>query len=59
MLPRLGVFQGGAFEDDLCVITGLGDPHAGQRQQLEGFLAAVEAGKAKEIFQAMGQPVPK
>ena len=58
VLPRLGVFQGGAFEDDLCVITGLGDPHAEQRQQLEGFLAAVEAGQTKEIFQAMGQPVP-
>jgi tetratricopeptide (TPR) repeat protein len=58
VLPRLGVFQGGAFEDDLCVITGLGDPHAGQRQQLKGLLAAVEAGKGKEIFRAMGQPVP-
>lgn len=56
VLPRLGVFQGGAFEDDLIAITGLGD--TGEREKLEGFLAAVEAGKAKEIFQAMGQPVP-
>lgn len=58
VLPRLGVFQGGACEDGLIAITGLGDPHAEQREQIEGFLAAVGAGKAAEIFQAMGQPMP-
>lgn len=56
VLPRLGVFQGGAMEEDLLIITGLGK--SGQREQLEGFLAAVEAGKAEEVFEAMGQPAP-
>ncbi len=57
VLPRLGVFQGGAFEDDLIAITGLGD--TGEREKLEGFLAAVEAGKGKQFFKAMGEAVPK
>ncbi|HBF34875.1 TPA: hypothetical protein DDW35_09980 [Candidatus Sumerlaeota bacterium] len=57
-LPRLGVFQGGAFEDDLCAITGLGDPYAEHRQQCTDFLAAVEGGKAEECFQAMGKALP-
>jgi len=56
VLPRLGVFQGGAFEQELIAITDLGD--TGERQQLEAFLAAVESGKAKEFFKAMGEPVP-
>jgi tetratricopeptide (TPR) repeat protein len=57
-LPRLGVFQGGAFEDDLIAITGLDDAHADERERLENFLAAIEAGKAEEIFQAMEEPMP-
>jgi tetratricopeptide (TPR) repeat protein len=56
VLPRLGVFQGGAFEDDLIAITGLGD--TGERERLETILALLEAGKAAEIFQAMNQAVP-
>ncbi len=56
VLPRLGVFQGGAMEEDLLIITGLGE--SGQRKQLQVILAAIEAGKTKEIFQAMGQEVP-
>ena len=56
VLPRLGVFQGGAFEDDLIAITGLGN--TGEREKGELVLALIEAGKAAEVFQAMGQPVP-
>ena len=47
VLPRLGVFQGGALERELVVITGLGD--TGERERLEGILADVRAGKANEI----------
>ncbi len=56
VLPRLGVFQGGAFEDDLIAITGLGD--TGEREHWETVLALIEAGKAEEVFQAMHRPVP-
>ena len=49
VLPRLGVFQGGAFEDDLLAITGLGDAEGGGasvwpdlRRQLEAA-ALIEA----------------
>lgn len=46
MLPRLGVFQGGAFEDDLQAITGLDESADNSwpalRQQLEGA-ALIEA----------------
>lgn len=56
VLPRLGVFQGGAFEDDLIAITGLGD--TGQREHLTGLLAIVEAGKAAELFKAQGLAAP-
>ena len=31
VLPRLGVFQGGAFEDDLLAITGLEDAEGAER----------------------------
>ncbi|HUG71266.1 MAG TPA: CHAT domain-containing protein [Pirellulaceae bacterium] len=37
---RLGVFQGGAFEDDLLAITGLGE--SDEREQLQLSLAAAE-----------------
>ena len=40
---RLDVFQGGAFEDDLLAITGLGD--SDQREQLQTPLAALESGE--------------
>jgi tetratricopeptide (TPR) repeat protein len=56
VLPRLGVFQGGAMEEDLLIITGLGE--SGQRRQLEAALVAIEAGEAAEVFQAMGRQVP-
>lgn len=56
VLPRLGVFQGGAMEDDLVAITGLG--HTRERDHIAGMLAAVEAGKAAELFKAQGLTTP-
>lgn len=56
VLPRLGVFQGGAFEDDLIAITGLGD--TGQREQLETLLASIESGDVRALLKQMGQEVP-
>ncbi len=47
VLPRLGVFQGGAFEDDLIAITGLGDPFQEQRSQLHEQLTAAEEGRVR------------
>jgi hypothetical protein len=47
VLPRLGVFQGGAMEDNLCAITGLGDPYEVHRSQLREQLAGVEKGTAR------------
>ncbi|MCL4205223.1 MAG: tetratricopeptide repeat protein [Pirellulaceae bacterium] len=57
VLPRLGVFQGGAMEDGLVAITGLGEvDQSGNRAQLAALLAAIEGGQASEVFQAMGLP---
>jgi len=47
VLPRLGVFQGGAFEDDLCAITGLGDPYEAHRLRLQQQLAAADDGRVR------------
>lgn len=54
VLPRLGVFQGGAFEDDLLAITGLNQ--GDERAKLKAFLAAVESGDVRAILRAMGTP---
>jgi tetratricopeptide (TPR) repeat protein len=40
VLPRLGVFQGGAFEDDLIAITGLGQ--SGERTEAGGVRAVLK-----------------
>ena len=47
VLPRLGVFQGGAFEDDLVAIAGLGDPDEPRRDELKERLAAAEDGRVR------------
>lgn len=52
-LPSLGVFQGGAFEDDLVAITGLGD--LGERAQREQLLADIERGDVRAVLRAVGQ----
>ncbi len=55
VLPRLGVFQGGAFEDDLLAITGLGE--SDEREQLTALLAAVESGDLRTILGTMGENI--
>lgn len=55
VLPRLGVFQGGAFEDDLLAITELGE--FDERTQLTAHLAAVEQGDLRAILRATGRSV--
>jgi len=47
VLPRLGVFQGGAMEPDLMIITGLGDVHQSQRSQLQQQLKALAEGSVR------------
>ena len=55
VLPRLGVFQGGAFENHLLDVTGLNP--ADERAHLTALLAAVESGDVRTILRAMGQDV--
>ena len=58
---RLGVFQGGAFEDDLLAITGLGawqgDP--GERGQIEALIAALDGGDPRALLAVMGADLPE
>lgn len=49
LLPRLGVFRGGAFEDDLLAVTGLGDP-SGERQRLKAAIAGLAAGDSRALL---------
>jgi len=59
VLPRLGVFQGGAFEYDLLVITGLGDPHQGRREEVEAALRALDSGDPRTILRLAGADLPE
>ncbi|NEP18672.1 MAG: tetratricopeptide repeat protein, partial [Leptolyngbya sp. SIO4C1] len=46
-LPRLGVFQGGAFEDDLLAITGLGlTPQQAQQRELKRAIERLQRGES-------------
>ena len=55
----LGVFQGGAFEDDLLAITGLGASDTSeQRAQLQTILTAIESRNARAILQLLGAEIP-
>ncbi len=54
---RLGVFQGGAFEDDLLAITGLGE--SDEREQLQTLLAALESGGPRILLRLMGVEIPE
>ena len=54
---RLGVFQGGAMEDVLLAITGLGGSD-GERAQLETLLAALERGDPRILLRLMGKEPP-
>ncbi len=54
-VKKLGVFQGGAFEDDLLAITELGEiDHSKERKRLESFLAALESGDQRTALRMMG-----
>jgi len=53
-LPSLGVFHGGAFEDDLVAITGLGGPR--ERARLERLLTDIERGDIQAVLRAMNAP---
>ena len=54
---RLGVFQGGAFEDDLLAITELGESDE-KRKQFKALLAALESGDPRVILGMMGKELP-
>lgn len=54
---RLGVFQGGAFEDDLLAITELGESNQ-EREQLQSLLSALEGGDPRVLLQMMGMNLP-
>ncbi|AUB81358.1 tetratricopeptide repeat protein [Candidatus Thiodictyon syntrophicum] len=61
LIPRLGVFQGGACEDDLLAITGLGvpdeaPPDAQGRAQLQLLLDALASGDLGPVLRASGMP---
>jgi len=61
LIPRLGVFQGGACEDDLLAITGLGapdeaPPDAQGRAQLQMLLDALASGDLGPVLRASGMP---
>jgi tetratricopeptide (TPR) repeat protein len=53
---RLGVFQGGAFEDDLLAITELGE--SDERKQLQAQLAALDGGDPRVVLRLMGMEIP-
>lgn len=54
---RLGVFQGGAFEDDLLAITELGESDQ-EREQLQTLLSALEGGDPRVLPEMMGMNLP-
>lgn len=53
---RLGVFQGGAFENGLLAITELGDNEKGR--QLHTLLAAWDSGDPRPALRLMGREIP-
>ena len=57
VLPRLGVFQGGAMEDGLTAITGLGEV-AGSRERIQAMLAVLESGDPRQFLRAAGLNIP-
>ncbi len=55
---RLGVFQGGAFEDDLLAITELGT-REDEREELRALLAAADRGDPRALAQIAGVDLPE
>ena len=57
LLPRLGVFQGGAFEDDLLAITGLGKTDQEiQNDQLRSLLELLQSQGLEAVTEAFDLP---
>ena len=58
---RLGVFQGGAFEDDLLAITGLGGERQadGEREQLQTVLELIDRNDPHVLLALMGAELPE
>lgn len=61
IVGRLGVFQCGAFEDNLLAITGLGEwtGEDSDREQLQALLAALERGDPRVLLQLIGMELPE
>lgn len=59
-LGRLGVFQGGAMEDNLLAITALDawQPDDGERGQIESLFKALEGGDLRALMPLMGVDLP-
>jgi len=56
---RLGVFQGGAFEENLLAITGLGQAGDGsEREALEAMRSALDSGDLRALLRALGIDLP-
>lgn len=53
---RLGVFQGGAFEQNLLAITNLGKND--ERKQLEARITALDSGNPRALLLMMGKVIP-
>ena len=57
LLPRLGVFQGGAFEDDLLAITGLGKTDQEiQNDQLRSLLELLQSQGLEAVTRTFDLP---
>ena len=57
LLPRLGVFQGGAFEDSLLAITGLGKTDQEiQNDQLRGLLELLQSQGLEAVIETFDLP---
>lgn len=58
---RLGVFQGGAFEDDLLAITGLGEWRSdeNERAQRKALLTAPGSSAPRRVLSQMSEELPE
>lgn len=61
VLPRLGVFEGGAMEDDLLAITGLGatDENDSQTEQIRQLVTALQQNDYAALARAAGLDLPE
>ncbi len=59
-LGRLGVFEGGAMEDHLLAITGLGatQQDGDERKQIQALLAVLDGDDPRALLAALGAELP-